>query len=310
MMLQIIFKHSLKNNWLNNNVNAVTFILLLIWATVGFAQNDPISESTRNHLIDKILVHTSLAQLNQSQNQWVSLTSGKIQTNTFDLGKNFYDSETPISIYTISNAEWVIKYRITDNLPSIEDLKNKIIFKIRWIKGTVSRDVMSTLCPKNARPEERCLPSSFKISYNLANSTMDISPGSGPGLLRYDFESKQHVQYTNENIASLNCILKTELPLADSFLWSFKGMKKMDQTPTIEEKTQEKVDAITGATEIANEHPKPGCQIPDGALWTTLSVFAHSYETQYKIQSLTRERQIEIFSGQKLLPTRATKLNQ
>lgn len=154
-------------------------------------------------------------------------------------------------------------------------------------KGRVVKRIISTLCTG----DDRCSASSFGLTYHLKTHYITvINDSHGPGLLKYDFDQAREVGFTKEDLKNLNCILRTELNDPESYLWQFEGVKKYDQP-------EHETDGITGATSLA-DIANYECAVPEGGLWTTLTVFAHAYEFGHQVRGVDASDLINRFTEQ------------
>jgi hypothetical protein len=181
--------------------------------------------------------------------------------------------------YDHSNAnDSMFFYDVGISVAPNPSLRQAQAFEFEIQNGWVEKVLVATLCQQ----DDRCSASSFILKYHLKTHYITVSNDhEGPGLLKYDFNQAREVSFTHQDIKKLNCILRTELNDPTSYLWAFEGVEKYDQ-PSLE------VDAVTGATSLM-DIDNYECGIPDGALWTTLTVFAHAYEFGHQVRQISVE---------------------
>ncbi|HMQ09956.1 MAG TPA: hypothetical protein PKC21_03420 [Oligoflexia bacterium] len=245
--------------------------------------------SYQDRIIQKILKNHSIAELNENTRAWLNYATVHVPDQVFDFGLHFYAAANDdLNEYHASNIAFDLQYAVLEPIVSKKDAAKKIKLKIKWHKNSVlHREVYSTLCP-----EQVCIPSFFKLSYNLETKMLKadyIEGMSGP--LKYDFQNETHHVFTAEDMGALNCILNMEIDNPDSFLWEnpIERYLGADSQASIDiEPMKDRLDGITGATDLVNA-PYDNCPVPKGGLWTTVTVFAHGYEMYRRID----DRQIE-----------------
>ncbi|MCI5071713.1 hypothetical protein MRY82_02065 [bacterium] len=253
-------------------------------------QNNTVPElSYQDRVIQKILKNNSIAELNANTRKWINYATVHVPDQIIDFGIQFYSAENDnLNEYHTSNVAFDLQYAVLEPLKSKKDAAKKIKLKIQWHKNSVlHREVYSTLCP-----EQVCIPSFFKLSYNLETKMLKadyIEGMSGP--LKYNFHDETHHVFTAGDMGALNCILNMEIDNPDSFLWEnpIERYLGADSQNSIDiEPMKDRLDGVTGATNLVNA-PYDNCPVPQGGLWTTVTVFAHGYEMFRRID----DRQIE-----------------
>lgn len=245
--------------------------------------------SYQDRIIQNILKKYSIEDLNQNTRSWLNYVTVHVPDQIFDFGVHFYAAANDdLNLYHASNIAFDLQYAVLEPIKSKKDAEKKIKLKIQWHKNSeFHREVYSTLCP-----EQVCIPSFFKLSYNLSTKMLKadyIEGMSGP--MKYNFKDEMHYVFTADDMGALNCILNMEIDNPDSFLWEnpIERYLGADSQASIEiEPMKDRLDGVTGATDLVNA-PYDNCPVPKGGLWTTVTVFAHGYEMYRRID----DRQIE-----------------
>lgn len=209
------------------------------------------------------------------------------------LQRHFYTNLQEETDYYIRAVQF--KLRMARSQETAEDADSPSLWAQFGLDTYIERNIFSTLCPKT---ENRCLPSMFRLRFYPATQgvRVDVVPGSERNLLKYDFEAETHLPFTEADILQLNCVLRRELHREDTYLWNYAGMIKWGTVQNEGSHITEDLDGISGATRLVQK--SFGCAIPEGGLWTTLTVFAHAYETLQLFKDLAANALLNRYSAE------------
>ncbi|MCB0327347.1 MAG: hypothetical protein KDD52_06990 [Bdellovibrionales bacterium] len=236
------------------------------------------SQELKREVVSTLLKTYSVQKLNQNLKTWIVFKTVAIEEQEIEFDKHYYSTVDQDSTYLLKNASLTIKYYVSQELQSKKNPENNIFIKARWSDNSkFVREVRSTLCP-----DQICIPSFFTLEYFLRTKKIYIDTNRIDSLLKYDFDTERHIPLTDKDAEALNCLLKNEIDDEKSFLWNFRGIKRVGEIKEVEEV---EVDSVSGASKVADVS-QGSCPIPEGALWTTLTVFAHAYEMKHKIERM------------------------
>lgn len=269
-----------------NNVRIFPFVFLGAFLGLGSAwkaeDGHAAGDKEKNKIIRMILNQVPMSTLNEDSSNWVYFTTVYLPDQDFDFGEQFYQAVNAHHIYHAKHIEFDILYKVVGPINSERDAYQNIALKMKWSeKAEMTRDVLSTLCP-----EGQCIPSPFRLSYRFAPRKVRVYPiDSKAGPLKYNFDSETHHLFSVDDLRNLNCLLETEIYASGSFFWN-NPIKRFKMFAPAED--AEDLDGVTGATRLT-AYPFLGCDIPEGGLWTSVTIFAHGYEMKERIQHLSLE---------------------
>lgn len=242
------------------------WVLIMTAVPVGWAlEPTPFQDYMFERVMDQ--VHEGLIHVKPNRTRLPSITLPTIE---------HHGLPTP---YPHSNPNPSIELVNLHVRPTLIASDGTFRLETRILNGHAKKEIHSTLCSG----DDRCSLSRFELNYHFATQYITVT-NVDQGLIKYDFENEIEIPLTTKDIQSLNCILRHELYKDDSYLWNYQGMQKYDDDSPM-------VDGTTAATRLQKGNLE--CEVPDGALWTTLTVYAHAYAFKNQVQSQSLDDWVE-----------------